>query len=712
MGRWWTTLEKRCLPKYAWTSDRLTLLRERVLFTLCLVAAVIGPVALIPSLFLALAEGRWGVFILDVVVYCLAVAVLLARRLPLGLRTGIVCLTLFFLGLGLLFMLGPYGAGYIWLFGTSVLAGALIGIGAAIWSLVLSFLALLAVAIQLVWMPPVWALKIDNVLEKWVVTGLNFLLLSALVSIVTSLMLSHLKKSLSSEREVSASLRRSEARFRTLAENAPDIIFTTDAEGILDYVNPALTSVLGRSPAEVIGRPFWELAPPGEDGPFQEAFGRIVPAGETVDGLEVVLTHQNGGKLDVNVSAGPRFEETGQLAGVVGLLKDVTQQRTLARQLQQSQKMEAVGRLAGGVAHDFNNLLTIITGYTGLVMEELSPGDPLYEDLKEINDAGLRAAELTRQLLIFSRKQVIQPRILRLNSLVANIQKMLGRLIGEDIELIVVPDPTLGLIRADPGQIEQVILNLAVNARDAMPSGGKLIIGTSNVEITEAIAGSETTISPGRYVVFTVRDTGIGMDGWTKSQIFEPFFTTKETGKGTGLGLSTVYGIVQQSGGHIEVFSDPGRGSTFRLYLPRVDGIGAEEEEAPPAEGELRGTETILLVEDEVGLRKFASRVLNDWGYTVLEAGGGAEALQIANEHNGPLDLLLTDVIMPRMNGAEVADRIGELRPGIRVLFMSGYTDEAIFQQGVLADGVNLITKPFSPGELCRQLRRVLDQGR
>jgi PAS domain S-box-containing protein len=385
-------------------------------------------------------------------------------------------------------------------------------------------------------------------------------------------------------------------------------------------------------------------------------------------------------------------------------------EREREEQLRQSQKMEAVGRLAGGIAHDFNNLLTAINGYSELTMIQLNAEDPLMHNLEEIKKAGDRAASLTRQLLAFSRKQVLQPKVVDLNSLVAEIEKMLRRLIGEDIDLQTILHPELGSTKADPGQIEQVLMNLVVNARDAMPQGGKLIIETKNVYLDEDFTRQHIAISSGHYVMLAVSDTGTGMNEQTQARIFEPFFTTKEVGKGTGLGLSTVYGIIKQSGGDVWVYSEVGQGTTFKVYLPRIDEGAREYRRNIEEEASLQGTETILLTEDEEMVRKLSARVLEMFGYKVLEAANGGAALLICERHKEKIDLLLTDVIMPEMSGRELADRLSPLRPEMKVLFMSGYTDDAIVHQGVLDEDQNFIQKPFTPNALAQKVREVLDK--
>jgi PAS domain S-box-containing protein len=508
-------------------------------------------------------------------------------------------------------------------------------------------------------------------------------------------------------RAAQESLRRSESNFRSLVMNAPYGICRCDALGILQDANPALVAMFGYdSAAELTGRHLGGLYADAQQW-FQTA--DYFHARKEFNNLTTECVRKDGASIVARISG--RSIPNGNNGGSFEIfMEDVTETRTLELQLRQAQKMEAIGRLAGGIAHDFNNLLMVISGYSEFLLERLGPDPRLRGPAQEISNATQRATSLTRQLLAFSRKQMLAPKVLDLNEVVAENLKMLTRMIGEDIDLVMVPGPTLGAVRADPGQIDQVIMNLAVNARDAMPQGGKLTIETANVTLDESFARTHAPLTAGDYIMLAISDTGVGMDNETQSRIFEPFFTTKGS-KGTGLGLSTVYGIVKQSGGFIFVDSQPQRGTDFRAYFPRVDG----REDAAAAQDSLglpradRGQETILLVEDETNLRRLARQYLETQGYKILEAEDGAAALQIVDGYKGTIDLLLTDVIMPGMNGRELAAHVVKLLPEVRVLYMSGYTENAVGLDGTLDAGINLLQKPFSLPALKDRVRELLD---
>jgi two-component system cell cycle sensor histidine kinase/response regulator CckA len=470
------------------------------------------------------------------------------------------------------------------------------------------------------------------------------------------------------------------------------------------YVNDAVAAQ-GHHPKEhLLGRTMMECYPGIDQTPMFSILRRCMHE-RTQEQMENEFTYPDGSKGFFELRFVPVPE------GVCILSTDVTQRRKLEEQLRHAQKMEAVGRLAGGVAHDFNNILSVILSYAELISVDLKPAEPLRNDIAEIRTAALRASDLTRQLMAFSRQQVIEPRVLNLNQSLAGMNNMLGRLLGAAIELTLLPQAGLWNIMADPGQIEQVVMNLAVNARDAMPEGGQLTIQTANAELDDDYAALHLEVVPGPHVMLAVTDTGIGMDAGTRAQIFEPFFTTKEQGKGTGLGLATVFGIVKQNGGHIWVYSEPGKGATFKVYFPRATGAAElRPSERPPPEPpeEQRGNEIIMLVEDDDQVRIVARDILRRNGYVVLEATNGGEALLICEQHGAKIDLLLTDVVLPRMSGRQLVERLKPMRPEMKVLFMSGYTDDAALQHGILDSGVAFLQKPLTPASLTRKVREVL----
>ncbi|MCS6859198.1 MAG: PAS domain S-box protein [Abditibacteriales bacterium] len=511
-------------------------------------------------------------------------------------------------------------------------------------------------------------------------------------------------------RDITEHRRQEEERLLLAAaiEQAFESIVITDTAGRIEYVNPAFVRLNGYTLQEVIGQNIRILKSGQHDAAFYRELWETIKRGEAWQGHFV--NRRKDGSLYVQESViSPVRDASGAVVRYVAVSRDITREQILEAQLRQVQKMEAIGRLAGGIAHDFNNLLTAIIGYAELLMVNLPPESPLRAHAEGIFKAGGSAASLTRQLLAFSRQQVLQPEVLNLNDIVSHTTQFIERLIGEDIQVVTMLDPQLRLVEADPTQIEQVILNLAVNARDAMPQGGTLTLETKNVYLDEAYARLHFETQPGHYVLLAVSDSGVGMDEETQLHIFEPFFTTKEMGKGTGLGLSTVYGIVKQSGGRIEVYSEEGRGTTFKIYLPCLEGAAeaaAESVASPPL---LPGQETILIVEDADAVRDSAREALSQSGYTVLEARNGEEALRLSQQHAGPIHLLLTDVMMPLMSGRELAEQLTAQRPETKVLYMSGYTDNAIVNHGVLAPGIAYLQKPFSPAVLTQKVREVLD---
>jgi len=500
-------------------------------------------------------------------------------------------------------------------------------------------------------------------------------------------------------------IRESEARLRVLVEQLPAVLWTVDRSFRFSSALGLGLAQLGLKPDEIVGMSLSEYFATGDPTFTPIAAHRRAIGGERV--AFALEWKENSYACHVE----PLRDAEGRIQGAICMSLDITDRKKLEEQFRQAQKMEAVGRLAGGIAHDFNNLLMVIQGYADLLAERLPTGDSLHRNAEQIQAAAQRAAGLTHQLLAFSRKQILAPKVLEVNSVVSEMEKMLRRVIGEDIELKTTSTPDLGLIRADRGQIEQVIMNLAVNARDAMPNGGRLTIETANVEFDSGSLRAATAIAPGKYVMLAVTDNGIGMDEKTQAHIFEPFFTTKEKGKGTGLGLATVYGVVKQSGGYVWVYSEPGHGTTFKIYLPQIaEEVGTGAQDGNSHSHSLpKGSEVVLLVEDEVGVRELAREYLEMSNYTVLVAENGYTALELAAMHAGRIHLLMTDVVMPGIGGRELAERIAKLRPEIRVLYMSGYTEQAVNQQGILAGDAVLLQKPFTLATLASKLREILE---
>jgi two-component system cell cycle sensor histidine kinase/response regulator CckA len=513
-------------------------------------------------------------------------------------------------------------------------------------------------------------------------------------------------------RQADDALRASEARFRSLSAASPVGIYESDTDGAITYGNPQVLRIFGLSEADAMGHGWLARLHPDDVEPVTTGWAAALrEQREYAHEYRLVMT--DGTIRWVNCRSAPLHDGEGRMVGNVGTIEDITLRKELEAQLRQSQKMEAVGQLAGGVAHDFNNLLTVIKMNVELALEDLGAEHPLHADILEVARAAGRAAALTRQLLAFSRQQVLQPQVIDLNVVIADLQKMLARLIGEDIDFTLDLADDLGFVLADPGQLEQVLVNLAINARDAMPRGGSLTIATRNVELSPLEASRHPDARPGPYVAVALRDTGAGMTPDVQARIFEPFFTTKELGKGTGLGLATVYGIVTQSGGFLDVKSAPGRGAVFTVYLSAVSSGGEAPARSVAAAAERAGgTETILLVEDEDAVRAVARRVLTKYGYSVIEARDGGQALAFLGTHDGAIDLVLTDAVMPQMSGLELAAALGTLRPSLPVIVMSGYTDVDLVRRGALDSGAPILTKPFTVESLLTAVRAPLDRAK
>ncbi len=507
-------------------------------------------------------------------------------------------------------------------------------------------------------------------------------------------------RDITQRKEAEKVLRASETRYRTLFEQAGNAIFLENADHLIMDANKAASDLFGYTHEELLGMQTIQL--------YQNFNIDDIANKPFKMPLEITALHKSGKQLSIDLTIAPLTTDTNKY--FLSIVRDISEKKLLERQLYQSQKMEAIGRLAGGVAHDFNNLLTVIRGYSELIQLQVENEDPTYQRIRQIDSACERAESLTRQLLAFSRRQILQPRVINLNDLIHDMEKMFNRIIGEDILLTTHLNRDLGHIEADPGQIEQVILNLVVNARDAMPNGGRIIIETDNAALDRSIRRKHPEVRVGDYIRLSISDTGTGIDKETQAHIFEPFFTTKKEGEGTGLGLATVYGIIKQSNGFIWVYSEPGEGTTFKIYLPRSASDSVPEMKLAAVQPEMIGTETILVVEDEHDVRQLVCETLEMMNYKVIEASNGIEALQIIENDHKHIELVLTDVVMPEMSGKELIDKIAKRHKNIKVLFMSGYTENTIVHKGILETGTNFIQKPFTPAALIQKVRQVLDK--
>ena len=501
-------------------------------------------------------------------------------------------------------------------------------------------------------------------------------------------------------------LRKSNEVRQAIVQSSPLAIWALDRDGVVTFWNPAAERIFGWTEEEVIGKPLPII--PGDQREEHRQWLEGFRQAESLTGVERSRVRKDGTRIQVSISTAPLRDARGRISGTLAIDSDITQRRLLEDQFRQSQKMEAIGRLAGGVAHDFNNLLTVIMGYVEMLILEAGGQPELVDYAQEVQSAATRASALTAQLLAFSRRQVSQPKVLDLNEIVTHSMKLLRRVIGEDIEIATHLDTNLGKVKADPIHIDQVIMNLVVNARDAMGNGGKLTIDTANVMLDERYVGRHIGVKSGPYAMLAISDSGMGMSNETKGRLFEPFFTTKEAGKGTGLGLSIVYGIVKQNGGEIMVYSELGKGTTFKIYLPMAE-TPAELAAAERRATEMRGSETVLVCEDEDGIRKLVVALLTKMGYRVLEAVRPQDALDMIREHNGSLDLLLTDIVMPQVSGFELAKMVRQLKPEIRVLYMSGYTDNQMNANWTVGPDTPFLLKPFTAAVLAHKVRETLD---
>lgn len=719
LGNYWRYLEKRLLPSYVWKSDPFIFWQERILLVICSVTVVFGLVALIPSLWLSIKEGFIGITILDVFSYGAVAALLIFRNLSLRLRAGVIVTVLYVLGAGLLFMLGPVGAGYIWLLGAAILVSIFYDIKTVYYALVLNVFIFLTITVCLYFNVLKWPMIMENYLEKWLVMTVNFLLVNAFITITAAMMLRSLKSHFRNEQGMRLRLEESEARLHAVFDSVDSIpIQGCDMARRVIFWNRASERVYGYTVDEVLGRQLEDLIIP--DKIRQEVIDAItewqedgvrIPAGELVlrdknnDPVYVysdyvMITNRNGGKemffIDLDLSDLKRLQR---------------EKEHIEEQYRQAQKMESVGRLAGGVAHDFNNKLGIIIGYTELCLELLDKTHPAFSALQEIQEAGLRSADLTRQLLGFARKQEVNPRVLDLNKIIEGMLKMLRRLMGENIDLVWQPGTGIWQVKMDASQLDQVLANLCANARDAIVDQGQVVIATCNVTLDELYCYRHPYATTGDFVLLEFSDDGHGMNEETLENVFEPFFTTKEIGKGTGLGLAMIYGVVKQNNGFIDVDSEPGCGTTFKIYLPQYTAeTTASHDNVPAPHAFPQGFEKILLVEDDYNLLGMAKKSLENLGYQVVPVSTPGDAIQMVKKHTREIDLLMTDVIMPEMNGRQLAREVTAILPHLKVLYMSGYSANVISHHGVLDEEIHFIQKPFSLQTLATMVRKALDE--
>ena len=671
------------------------------------VSFYLGIVVGMPSMYLAAKAGLFGLTAIDGVVLVVVFVIYQLRRIPYIWRAALFCVCAFAIGVALLLAVGTFSQ--LFLIACSVIATLLLGVRAgliatAVGTVTIALFGLLGLS------GPESPQRVEGMFSlRQIVVALNFMLVSTLLTMAIGRVLATLEGALRAEIATRVSLDRERTLLRALFDNLPDVIFTKDMAGRFTTANPAARAEWSAATeSEMLGKTVFDRFPRAQAEALHTDDMAVVEGRALVSREIGSVDHDGNPRWYLQVKV-PLRDSTGAITGMIGISRNITERRRLEEQLRQSQKMEAVGRLAGGIAHDFNNLLTIIFGYSDVLRTQTRDSDEIRESVEAINDAASRAAALTRQLLAFSRQSMLQPKVLDLNATIADTGRMLSRLIGEDIQFTLILDPSIAKVRVDPGQLDQVLMNLAVNARDAMPHGGTLSIATQRVELTAAVA-TRLEGTPGPHVMVVVTDTGVGMSPDVMARIFEPFFTTKGVGNGTGLGLAMVFGIVRQSGGTIDVESEPGQGATFRIYLPTVaDGVTR----AGDAElVSLRGSETLLLVEDDTGVRDLAVANLRAQGYSVLTAVDGRAAIDVVVAHAGPIHLLVTDVVMPRMSGPELATELQSAAPGLRVLFVSGYTDDDVVRQGVLQSEVAFLQKPYTPHILVAKVRAVLDDGR
>lgn len=724
--------------------DILSAWQERIFFAIFLSTALITSVPYISSLIEGFHEKRWVNLVVYTLGYLIVILIVWVRRIPFPLRVILGIGVFYLLGLTALLTIGPVSSGRIWLFSFSIIASLLLGLRAGVITLAINLCTLFLVGYLVGQGRLEWATALS--MKLWIITSITFISLNAMITISLAVLVQALEQHLLQAQKLTQELKATndrleqDTRKRRLAEEAliqsekklaqaiqgnSIPFFMIDHNHIITHWNRACENLTGFSEAEMKGtrkhrhifyaeeRPMLAdfLADGAGEQEIKEYYGEKVSRSILIQGAfegEDFLPHFGQKGKWLYFTSAPMKDPEGNIMGALETIQDITDRKATEAQLRQAQKMESVGRLAGGVAHDYNNALSVIIGFTELAMGELDATDPRNEDLQQVLRAAARAADITRQLLAFARKQTISPRVLDLNQNVESMLKMLRRLIGEDIDLVWVPGTGLGNVEIDPSQLDQILANLCVNARDALAGVGRITIETARAAFDSAHCAEYPQFFPGEFVMMSIKDNGCGMDKETLDHIFEPFFTTKDVDKGTGLGLSTVYGIVDQNKGFLQVSSEPGKGTTIQIYLPEhrdsPDEIqGENTEAAPQGKGE-----TALVVEDDISILKFVARILHSLNYRVLTADSPVKALALAREHPGKIHLLITDVIMPEMNGQELAEQLTSLYPCLKTLFMSGYPANVIAPHGVLDPGVHFIHKPFSKQSLAKSIGKAL----
>ncbi len=709
----WSLLERKLLPSYVWNADPLTFWRERILFVICFTAALLGPIALVPSTALAIHERLWGVCILDIVSYLMVVALLFARNLPLRLRTGTACLVLYTLGIWILFALGPSGAGYIWLFGASVIVGSFMGLHASVFALILNALVLAAVAVFIYYGSPEWTAHVQNPLQKWAVMAVNFLLINSVVTITTALMLNGLRTALVKEQNTSVSLQESEIRYQLLAENTYDVIWLMDMELMFTYVNPAIRTIMGYDPMEWIGSRLSDYCRESCTVKIQSHLDRLLQknTGKEKSIVEVNMKNRDGNDVTLEVSQSLIFDHSSRPVAIQGVARDVTERKLFEARLRQAQKMEAVGTLAGGIAHDFNNILFPVMGMAELLLQDVPKHSVAYENAKEILIAGRRGTDLVRQILAFSRRSEHKKGVVRLQPLLDEVLRLARSTIPTNIEINRRIDDHCGPVLANPTQVHQIVMNLLTNAYHAVEKTGGNIWVYLRAVLVGANELPDSSLRPGRCALLTISDTGCGIKPEVMSKIFEPYFTTKEQGKGTGLGLAVAYGIVKEYGGDIKVYSELGQGTSFNIYLPLSDESPETAEEEKHEQFEV-GNERILLVDDEEVIVSLETQMLERLGYIVTPHSNSLDALEDFKISPESFDLVITDMSMPNMTGAQFAKKIISIRPDVPVIICSGYS-EAINHEKADEMGISgFLMKPIIISEMAKTVRGTIDEAK